>query len=52
MNPSGRILLAVAIVLVDLVAFALPLTALVAAYVIVARPPWFRDWVRQLYDVA
>lgn len=43
MNSSGRVVLAVAIVLVDLVLFAVPLTAFFAAYVIVARPPWFRE---------
>jgi hypothetical protein len=50
MSATERILLAVIIVAVDLLAFAVPLTAFAAAYVIVARPPWFRDWVRRLYD--
>jgi hypothetical protein len=31
------------------VVFAVPLTALVAAYVIVARLPWFGEWVGRLY---
>jgi hypothetical protein len=52
MKASGRVVLAVAIVLVDLVLFAVPLTAFVAAYVIVARPPWFREWVARLYEPA
>jgi hypothetical protein len=52
MSAPGRLALAAAIVVVDLALFAVPLVALVAAYVIVARPPWFRDWVRRLYDVA
>ena len=29
--------------------FALPLTGLLAAYLILARPPWFREWVERLY---
>jgi hypothetical protein len=41
--------LAVLILAVDIVAFAVPLTAVAAAYVIVARPPGFLDWVRRLY---
>jgi len=52
-NPireSDRWLLAVALVLVDLVVFVVPLTGLAAAYLLIARPPWFREWVRRLYD--
>ena len=37
------------IVLVDTAAFAVPLVALLLAYVLLARPRWFRDWVEQLY---
>jgi hypothetical protein len=50
MSTTERVVLAVALVLLDLVAFALPLTALAAAYVIVARPPAFLTWVRRLYE--
>lgn len=49
MQLSERLVLALGIVLVDTVAFALPLTGLVAAWVILARPPWFREWVERLY---
>jgi hypothetical protein len=49
MTMNQRLLLAVAIILVDIVAFALPLTGFFAAYVLLARPPWFRDWVDELY---
>ncbi|MGD8833740.1 MAG: hypothetical protein PVJ84_03705 [Desulfobacteraceae bacterium] len=48
MTMTQRVLLAAAIVLVDLVAFFLPLTALMLAYVIVFNPPWFRDFVKHL----
>ncbi len=44
-----RILLAAVIVLADLAVFFVPLAGLVVAYVIVARPPWFRRWVEALY---
>lgn len=49
MTTTERVLLAVALVAVDVVLFALPLTALVAAWVLLARPPWFREWVERLY---
>lgn len=49
MTTNQRILVAVALVLVDLVLFAVPATALVAAYVVLARPPWFRRFVDTLY---
>ena len=52
MSTSERVTLGVLLVVVDTVAFALPLTALVLAYVIVARPPWFLGWVRRLYGSA
>ena len=52
MSTGERVALAVLVVAVDLVAFALPLTALAAAYVIVARPPGFLAWVRRLYGAS
>jgi len=52
MSTTERVLLAVIIVAIDVLAFAVPLTAFAAAYVIVARPPGFLEWVRRLYGVA
>jgi hypothetical protein len=49
MSATERVTLAVIIVAVDLLVFAVPLTALAAAYVMVARPPSFLEWVRRLY---
>lgn len=37
-------------VVVDLVAVFVPLTALLAAWILVERPPWFRSWVERLYE--
>ena len=51
MTTTERLLLAVIIVAVDLLVFAIPLTAFAAAYVIVARPPGVLDWVRRLFGV-
>jgi hypothetical protein len=50
MTTNERVLLAVAIVLVDIVLFALPLTGFFAAYVLLFRPPWFLAWLKQLYS--
>ncbi len=49
MNAQQRWLYAIALVLVDVVAVFVPLAAILAAYVLVTRPPWFRDWVEELY---
>ncbi len=50
MRPSDRWLIAIAVVLIDLFIFVLPLTGLLAAYVLIVRPAWFRDWSEELYS--
>jgi len=50
MSTQERVLLAIAVVLIDLTLFVLPLTGLFAAYILLARPPWFIDWVQRLYE--
>jgi hypothetical protein len=52
MRLTERLIWALLIVVVDAVAFAVPLAALVIAYVVVARPAWFREWVERLYREA
>ena len=49
MKPSDRWLLAIALVLVDLLVFAVPVTGLVAAWILIARPPQVREWMERLY---
>jgi len=49
MSIQDRVLLAVALVVIDLALFVLPLTGLFAAYVLLAKPPWFLGWIEQLY---
>lgn len=49
MQASDRWLVAIALVLVDLFIFIAPLTGLVAAYVLIARPAWFKKWVEEIY---
>jgi len=48
MKTYQRILLASAIVILDLVVFFLPLSAVLLAYVILANPPWFREFLGRL----
>jgi hypothetical protein len=50
MSASERVILAVTIVLVDVLVFVVPVTGLFAAWVLLARPPWFREWVERLYS--
>jgi hypothetical protein len=40
---------ALLIVVVDTAASAVPLAALLLAYILLARPAWFRDWVDRCY---
>jgi len=36
--------------IVDLI-IPLPLSALFLLYVLFNKPPWFREWVRDIYDL-
>ena len=46
---AERLVFAIAVVVIDAILFVVPVAGLFVAYVIVARPPWFRDWVAALY---
>jgi hypothetical protein len=52
MSTSERVALAVLIVVLDVTVFVVPVTGLLAAWVLLARPPWFREWVDRLYGPA
>jgi hypothetical protein len=41
--------MAVLVVVADAVFFIVPLASLFCAYILIARPRWFREWVRRLY---
>jgi hypothetical protein len=45
---NQRILLAAGVLLLDLVFFFFPVTAVFLAYVIVFNPPWLAGFVRRL----
>lgn len=50
LRPLDRWILAGLLILVDAVVFVVPLTGLFAAYLLIARPAWFREWVEALYE--
>ena len=50
MKQTDRWLLAIALVVIDVAIFVVPLTGLFAAYILLVRPPWFKNWVDQLYS--
>ncbi len=50
MKSADRWMLAIALVVIDVAIFMVPLTGLMAAYILLARPPWFKTWVERLYS--
>jgi len=48
MNMTNRILLSVAILLIDLGVFFLPLTAFFLIYILIFNPAWFREFLERL----
>ncbi|UCH21380.1 MAG: hypothetical protein JSU83_23250 [Deltaproteobacteria bacterium] len=48
MNKTQRLLLSLGILLIDLVVFFLPLTALFLIYILMYNPPWFREFLNNL----
>ncbi len=49
MKKQERFIWGIAILLADLVIFIMPLAALFLAYVVLARPVWFKSWIDDLY---
>jgi hypothetical protein len=49
MSLGERVTLAIVIVVLDVAVFVVPVTGLLAAWVLLARPPWFKEWVERLY---
>ena len=52
MKTSERVIIAAAIFLFDLVVFFLPVAAIIIAYVLIMKPPWFPQWVERVYAPA
>ena len=49
MSPRTVWLIAAALIAVDLLFFMVPIVPFAAAYVLLARPAWFKDFVDDLY---
>ena len=43
-------LIAAGLIAVDLLVFMVPIVPVLAAYVLVARPAWFKDFIDDVYD--
>ena len=43
-------LIAIGLIALDLIFFMVPIVPFLAAYVLIVRPPWFKDFVDDLYD--
>jgi hypothetical protein len=48
MSFTQRVLLSIGILLIDLIVFFLPLTALFLVYIILTNPVWFRKFLQDL----
>jgi hypothetical protein len=48
MSKKQKILICVLVLVLDLVVFFLPLTAIFLVYIILQNPPWFREFLQQL----
>jgi len=48
MSFTQRVLLSIGILLIDLIVFFLPLTALFLVYIILVNPAWFREFLQDL----
>jgi len=48
MSFTQRVLLSIGILLIDLIVFFLPLTALFLVYIILTNPAWFREFLQDL----
>ncbi len=48
MSMTQRILIAAAVLTLDLVVFFFPLAAVFMAYILISNPPWFRAFLNGL----
>jgi hypothetical protein len=51
MHIINRIILAIAVVVVDFLVFFVPLSGIFLAYVLIFNPPWFRGFLNRLAEV-
>ena len=48
MSMTYRVLICIGILLLDLIVFYIPLTALFLIYILLVNPPWFREFLQQI----
>ncbi len=49
MTTTDKIFIAAIVLLVDIVFFVLPIATIFVAVILFFRPPWFRDFILDLY---
>lgn len=50
MNKMKNIFTAIAILVLDTITFFAPMTAIFAAYVLIFKPEWFKNYIDSLYS--
>lgn len=50
MSNSTPWIIAIAVIVVDLAVFMIPVVPFAAAYILIARPPWFKTFVDDVYE--
>jgi hypothetical protein len=50
MSNSTIWFIAIAVIVVDLAVFMIPVVPFAAAYILIARPPWFKTFIDDVYE--
>lgn len=50
MSNSTTWFIAIAVIVVDLAVFMIPVVPFAAAYILIARPPWFKTFIDDVYE--
>jgi len=50
MSEHNVWLIAAGVIAVDLALFMVPVVPFIAAYILIARPPWFKRFIDDVYD--
>jgi len=51
MKLDQRIFIAAVIIVIEMMTVFIPVIAIYAAYLLVARPPWFKVWIEGVYRI-
>ena len=50
MSRQTRWLIAAGIIVADLLVFMIPIVPIVAVYILLTRPPWFKAFIDDVYE--